>query len=122
MPRLVPPCLAVFLLAASARAADPDPSKSPRYEEFRKAAYVVVAKLDSAKVTAVLESFPAQYLFEVELTPGEVLRGTFAKGKTVKVGHRVTAKEEPKLPVGTEQLVQLRKIGDRFQVARMEPA
>src|SRR5262245_16649760 len=84
-----------------------DPSKNPRYDEFRKAKLVLAAKLDAARVTAVLESFPPQYQFAITLSPTEVYRGDFAKGKAVMVRHSITAKEEPKLPVGKEMLVQL---------------
>jgi hypothetical protein len=111
--------IAVVLVAGVARA--DDPSKSPRYNEFRNAKVIVLAKLDSARVTAVLESFPPRYQFEVKLTPKEVLRGDLAKGKPLLARHSITAVNEPKLPAGMDVLVQLQPAGGTYRIVKLEP-
>src|ERR1700682_4007897 len=98
---LVLPLLAWSFLVAE------EPAKHPRYEEFYKARLVMVAKLESAKVTSLQESFPPRYVFAVSLSPTEVLRGTVEKGKTIKCVFSIASANEPKLPVGKEVLVQL---------------
>jgi hypothetical protein len=110
------------LLACVTLAPAQDPSKDPRYEEFRKAKLVLAAKLDAAKVTAVAESFPPQYQFSITLSPTEVYRGEFARGKAVTARHSITSVNEPKLPVGKEMLVQLVAVGNAFRIVKMEEA
>jgi hypothetical protein len=114
----------VLLLAYHTLSAAEEPTKHPRYEEFHKARLVMVAKLESATVTALQESFPPRYIYAVSLMPVEVLRGNFEKGKAVKCSFTVASATEPKLPVGKEILVQLEaapKSGHRI-VKIEEPA
>src|SRR5436190_16779174 len=97
----------VMLLACAVLATAEEPKKNPRYEEFLKARLVLIARLDSATVTSLQESFPPRYIYAVSLLPMEVLRGNFEKGKAVKCTFSIASANEPKLPVGKEVLVQL---------------
>jgi hypothetical protein len=114
--------LVLLLAAALVHAGEPDPTKDPRYKEFHDAPLVIVAKLDAAKVTAVLDSYPAQYILALRLTPSEVLRGPFARGTTITVSHRIIEKVEPRLAVGTSMVVRLARQGKGYRVVKMEPA
>ncbi len=101
------PVLILPLLACLSHAFADEPAKDPRQEEFRKATQVIVAKLESAAVTGLQESFPPRYLYSISLIPTEVLRGNFEKGKAIKCNYAIASVNEPKLPVGKEVLVQL---------------
>jgi len=114
----------VLLLACLILSAAVEPEKHPRYQEFLKARLVMVAKLESATVAALQESFPPRHIYAVSLMPTEVLRGNFEKGKEVKCTFTIASVNEPKLPVGKEVLVQLEsapKSGHRI-VKIEEPA